>query len=98
MNPSAGITKLYDEFILQHGKVASRRLFESKLNQITTGKLKCEKTGKLRWIFKDEISGGGSGGKSGNISGKSGNIGDNSDIGDNINGYSASINTIMKID
>lgn len=57
MNPSAGVTKLYDEFILQHGKVVSRRSFESKLNQITTGKLKCEKTGKLRWIFKDEIVG-----------------------------------------
>lgn len=87
MNPSAGITKLYDEFILQHGKVVSRRLFESKLNQITTGKLKCEKTGKLRWIFKDEIAGGGSGG----IGSNSGNTGDS---GDNTNGYSAIANTI----
>ena len=90
MNPSAGITKLYDEFILQNGKVVSRRLFESKLNQITTGKLKCEKTGKLRWIFKDEISGGGSAGNNGNIV-------YNSDIGDNSNGYSANINTINTI-
>lgn len=56
MNPSAGITKLYDEFTLKHGKAVSRRLFESKLNQITLGKLKCEKTGKLRWIFKEEYS------------------------------------------
>lgn len=48
------MTKLYDEFLLLHGKVISRRLFESKLNQITMGKLKCEKTGKLRWILKDE--------------------------------------------
>lgn len=53
-NPSAGMTKLYDEFLLLHGKAVSRRLFESKLNQITTGKLKCEKTGKMRWILKDE--------------------------------------------
>ncbi len=49
------MTKLFDEFLLQHGKIVSRRLFESKLNQITTGKMKCEKTGKLRWIFKDEV-------------------------------------------
>jgi hypothetical protein len=49
------VTKLFDEFLLQHGKIVSRRLFESKLNQITTGKMKCEKTGKLRWIFKDEV-------------------------------------------
>lgn len=46
---------MFDEFTLQHGKTVSRRLFESKLNHITTGKLKCEKTGKLRWIFKNEI-------------------------------------------
>lgn len=57
MNSSAGMTKLYDEFILQHGKAVSRRLFESKLNQITIGKVKCPKTGKLRWILKDEFSG-----------------------------------------
>lgn len=53
-NSFAGMTKLYDEFILQHGRVVSRRLFESKLNQITTGKLKCEKSGKLRWMFKEQ--------------------------------------------
>lgn len=89
MNPSAGITKLYDEFILQNGKVVSRRLFESKLNQITTGKLKCDKTGKFRWIFKDEIVSGGF---------INGNFGD---IGNNSNAYSASISstgTIMHID
>jgi len=59
------MTKLYDEFILKHGKAVSRRLFESKLNQITIGKVKCPKTGKLRWMFKDEI-GGGNALKSGN--------------------------------
>lgn len=53
-NSFAGMTKLYDEFILQNGRVVSRRLFESKLNQITTGKLKCEKSGKLRWMFKEQ--------------------------------------------
>lgn len=53
-NSFAGMTKLYDEFILQHGRVVSRRLFESKLNQITTGKLKCDKSGKLRWMFKEK--------------------------------------------
>ena len=51
------MTKLYDEFILQHGKAVSRRLFESKLNQITIGKVKCPKSGKLRWTFKEEFSG-----------------------------------------
>ena len=43
---------------LSHGKAVSRRMFESKLNQITMGKMKCEKSGKVRWIFKNEIAAG----------------------------------------
>jgi hypothetical protein len=41
----AGIVKLYDEFTLLHGKCVSKRAFEAKLNQITTGKQKCPITG-----------------------------------------------------
>lgn len=44
----AGIVKLYDEFILAHGKCVSKRAFESKLNQLTTGKQKCETSGVSR--------------------------------------------------
>ena len=41
----AGIVKLYDEFTLANGKCVSKRAFESKLNQITAGKHKCEASG-----------------------------------------------------
>ncbi len=42
--------------IWRNGKIVTKRQFECKVNQITVGKQKCLKTGKMKWFLKDEFT------------------------------------------